>query len=138
MNQLPSSNGSAFQKKEERYGPPLEYIGEKLRSAVEAAHDNLYNIRNYVPDNLKREPEFTEQAPENIKKDILLSSASITLHYTLVSYLALYNMLGAANAKTFDEGVANKSKDELKKWLDLIEREGSVNGYQGHETKGGL
>lgn len=130
MNQLPSSNGPAFQKKEERYGPPLDYVGEKLRSAVVAAHENLYNVKNYVPTNLKREPEFTEQAPENIKNDILLSAASSTLYYTLIAYLALHNMLGAATAKTFFESVTNKNREELKKWLDLIEREGSVNGYQ--------
>ncbi len=131
MNHLPSSNGPAFQKKEERYGPPLDYIGEKLRSAVLASHDNLYNIKNYVPANLKREPEFTEQAPENIKNDLLFSSASSALYYTLIAYLALHNMLGAATTKTFYESVANKNSEELKKWLDLIEREGSVNGYQG-------
>lgn len=128
MFPFPDSNGPAFTKKEERYGPPLDYVGEKLRHAIEAAHASFNNIKDFVPTNLPREPDFNEHAPEGIKNDMLLSSAAEALHYSIVSYLALYNMLGAAKGNGTFNNIAQKSKGDLKKWLDLIEREGSASG----------
>ena len=130
MYPFPDSNGSAFMKKEQRYGPPLDYVGEKLRHAVEAAHANLSNIKNFVPANLPPSPEFNDGAPKTIKSDLLLSSASEALHYSVTSYLALYNMLGAANVNSTLQNIEEKSTSDLKKWLDLVEREGSVAGHE--------
>lgn len=123
---LPESNGPAYKKEELRFGPPLDYVGEKLRHAVESAHANFHNIFSFVPTNLSPQPQFNESAPVSIKNDMLVSSASQTLHYTVVAYLALYNMLGSANVNGTVEHIASKSTAELKKWLDLVEREGSV------------
>lgn len=127
MYPFQDSNGLAFKKKEQRYGPPLDYIGGKIRSTVEAAHENLNNIKGFVPNDLPSYPQFHEGAPQAIKNDLLLSSATQALHFSVISFLALYNMLGAAKSNSLNI-IAQKSSCELKVWLDLVEREGSVLG----------
>jgi hypothetical protein len=127
MYEIPDSNGSAYTREERRNGPPLDYVGEKLRKAVESAHATYKAVVGFVPRDLPPEPEFDPSAPSSAKFDILAHNAYYALSYSLTAFLALYNMLGVVR-DDYVEGIAAKSRDELRIWLDLIEREGSVHG----------
>lgn len=113
------TNGPAYQKEEKRFGPPLEYVGEKLRNSVESWHEVVQNVLEYIPEDLST-------GRLSIKKDLLLSPAHYGFYNALVAFLALHNMLGSANSPSLVNEHASKSKDDFKLWLDFIEREGSV------------
>lgn len=115
------TNGPSFQKEESRFGPPLVYVGEKLRNSVETWHNIVQNILIHVPDDLS-------SGRLSVKKDLLLSPAHYGFYSALVSFLALHNMLGSANSLSLVNDHASKSKEEFKLWLDFVEREGSVTG----------
>ena len=46
------TNGPAYQKEQKRFGPPLEYVGEKLRNSVESWHEVLQNVSENIADDL--------------------------------------------------------------------------------------
>ena len=121
-------NGSAYTTTETRNGVPIDYVGEKLRRAVEAAHDNLRNIKRFVPDDLSAAPQFQEYAPRGVKNDLLLSSAISAFDYSLNAYLALHNMLGTMQNRSIIEELEKKNFEELQQWLNTIESEGTVLG----------
>lgn len=130
MLELPDSNGNAYIITEHRRGPPLEYVGEKIRKSLEASHSLYKDILRFVPNNLPIAPQFKESAPTTIKFDMLASNAHYALHNSIVAFLALHNMLGAVKGDYVSD-IAARSKDDLTVWLNLIEREGSVNGING-------
>ena len=121
-------NGSAYTRTESRNGVPLDYVGEKLRHAVESAHENLRNIKRFVPENLPAAPEFQYYVPNGIKNDLLLSSANNAFSYSLQAYLALHNMLGKMEIGSIEAELEKKNFQELRRWLNAIEKEGSVLG----------
>lgn len=121
-------NGSAYTTTESRKGVPLDYVGEKLRYAVESAHENLRNIKRFVPENLPAAPELQYYVPNGIKNDLLLNSASHTFSYSLHAYLALHNMLGELQIGNIEAELEKKNFQELRLWLNTIENEGGVLG----------
>lgn len=113
------TNGPAYQKEQKRFGPPLEYVGEKLRNSVESWHEVLQNVSENIADDLS-------SGRLSVKKDLLLSPAHYGFYNALIAFLALHNMLGSAQSPSLVSEHASKSKDEFKLWLDFIEREGSI------------
>lgn len=86
-------NAGAYEKEEKRKGPPLGYVGEKLRRAVESAHGTYQAIDSNVPDNLPQ-PAKVRGSAYSTKQDGILSPAFSTFLFSLTAFLALYNMLG--------------------------------------------
>jgi hypothetical protein len=86
-------NAGAYEKDEKRKGPPLGYVGEKLRRAVESAHDTYQAIDRDDPDNLPQ-PAKARGSAYSTKQDGILSPAYSTFIYSLTAFLALYNILG--------------------------------------------
>lgn len=123
-----STNGDAYQRKEVRVGPPLDYVGEKLKSSLEYHHEMLNNIKACVPDGLPLPPEYREDAPLSVKTDFLATPAFVAFYYQVVAFAALFNMLGSIRSSKDVQKLADMPKEEFKKWLIIIEREGSVLG----------
>jgi hypothetical protein len=111
---LVASNGPAYQRDEVRHGPPLDYIGEKARNALEATH--------------RANREFRElQAASEDDLEALDLQLRVAFGYQLKAHLALYNMLGSCDNNAGERLLA-MSHDEFDRWLDFIEREGSTTG----------
>lgn len=104
-----SSNGPAYTIQQARQGVPLSYVGGKLANAIEEL--NCY----------------ARQHPEH--RDGLLAA----MHYSLVAYLGLHNMLAKANDRTLAPRMLCASREELDLWLALVEREGAVEGLADGE-----
>ena len=95
------ANGPAYQRPELRVGPPLDYVAEKLRRSLEHQH----------------------RALAETSQDALAA-----FHYALVAYLALNNMLAAANPPSFSTRLAQMTPDQFVHWLDAVDSGGSVLG----------
>lgn len=104
---LGDSNAGAYQRVEERTGPPLAYVAEKSRCAIEQIHAVYLQIGD---DGGARGP------------------AQAAFHYALVSYLALNNMLTLAGDHRVVTRLLAMPPGELTKWLDAVDAEGSVTG----------
>lgn len=117
-------NGGAYEKREERVGPPLTYLGEKLESSLLASHEVMRNITRYVPDDLIGN-DAMQRAGLKVRDDYLLAPARSAFWYTLVAYLGLYNMLGLATQEMV-ERLLHFTPEELRGWLRRIEREGTT------------
>lgn len=99
-----SSNGPAYTIQQAREGVPLSYVGEKLTHAIEELNRHA-----------RRHPE---------QRDGLLAA----MHYSLVAYLGLHNMLAKANDRTLAARMLSANREELERWLELVRREGDVQG----------
>lgn len=99
-----NANGAAYTLREDRHGVPLVYVAEKLGSAVEALHS------------------YGQRHPE--ARDELM----LPMYYLLVSHLGLHNMLGKANDHSLTARLLNGSRESLEAWLQLLDREGDVQG----------
>ncbi|MHB1342702.1 MAG: hypothetical protein ACYC5F_11140 [Thermoleophilia bacterium] len=121
------SNGGAFRKDEIRSGPPLDYVAEKARSGIEQLHRLLASIDALAPSDLPQ-PAGVAGTTFLSRADSLRGPAHAAFHYAIVSYLALNNMLHLANDRRHLESLSSMSWGELDKWLDVIDREGSVTG----------
>ncbi|HEY5541076.1 MAG TPA: hypothetical protein VIL41_06450, partial [Coriobacteriia bacterium] len=104
---LGDSNAGAYQRVEERTGPPLEYVAEKSRGAIEQIHAVYLQLGD----------DSSARAP-----------AQAAFHYALVSYLALNNMLTLAGDHRVATRLLAMPPDELTRWLDAVDAEGSVTG----------
>lgn len=105
MDQLPlSANGPAYEKGENRHGVPLDYVAEKLGSAILALHS--FGLTN--PD-----------------MKVELQGA---MYYQLVAFLALNNMLAAANDRTLTDRIFNFNRKEVEQWINLVHQQGDVSG----------
>jgi hypothetical protein len=108
-------NDGAYEKEEQRTGPPLDYVAEKFRRSIELTHYLL----NLIP---------TSNALGADAKDLLLAQAEGALRYQLTGYLALKNLLALVNEPGFFERVRAYSRDDFRDWLDRIDQQGSVHG----------
>jgi hypothetical protein len=59
---LGDSNAEAFQHAEERTGPPLAYVAEKARHAIEQIHIAHGSINALVPDDFPQPEELLAYA----------------------------------------------------------------------------
>lgn len=101
------ANGPAYTSSQKRHGVPLDYVGEKLSSAIEELH------------------RFAANHPQQ-RADLIAP-----MYYLLVAHLGLHNMLAKANDRTLASRLLQGTSDELRSWLAVIEREGDVAGLAG-------
>ena len=101
-------NDGAYEKGQNRVGPPLEYVAEKIRRALESSHQLLTDLGKVGGG------------------DSLLSSARYAFHYQLTGYLALNNLLALANDHEIAQRLEGYSRQEFTEWLDRIDQQGSV------------
>jgi len=101
------SNAGAYRLAEERTGPPLSYVAEKLRGALEQVHRVHAQLG---------------------ADDAARASAHAAFHYALIAYLALNNMLTLAGDHNVATRLLAMSAAELDRWLDTVDAEGSVTG----------
>ena len=101
------ANGPAYTTAQQRHGVPLVYVGEKLGHAIEELH------------------HFARHHPQQRQALVAL------MHYLLVAYLGLHNMLAKANDRSLALRLLEGSEADLRSWLALIEREGDVAGLAG-------
>ena len=99
-----NANGPAYTSREDRHGVPLDYVAEKLGSAIEELH------------------RFGQHHAGD--RAGLLSA----MHYALVAHLGLHNMLGKAGDRTLASRLLNGTSKELHAWLHVVAREGDVRG----------
>jgi hypothetical protein len=105
MNQLPmSANGPAYETVENRHGVPLDYVAEKLGCAILELHSVGFS---------------------NPDMKVELHGA---MYYQLVAFLALNNMLAAANDQTLTDRIFNFNRTEAERWINLVHRQGDVSG----------
>lgn len=109
-------------------GPPLDYIGEKLKSSLECQHGILENIKTCVPDNLPLPTHYQQGSKLSVKTDLLASPAFTAFYFQVVAFAALFNMLGSIRSPDDAVKLAEMPKKDFLRWLDIIEREGSVLG----------
>ncbi len=120
-------NAGAYEKEETRTGPPLSYVGEKLRGAVESAHRTYRSIERDVPDDLPQ-PSGAKGTSYSTKQDGLISPGYSSYRYSLTAFLALYNQLGRISAQKKIAALLELDPRDFSDWLDSVEREGSVIG----------
>lgn len=102
------SNNGAYQRVEQRTGPPLAYVAEKTRHAIEAIHTVFWSLDDEGGDR---------------------ASVQAAFHYSVVAYLALHNMLGQVADPGAVVRLLAMPPQELSRWLDVIAAEGSVTGH---------
>ena len=124
---LGDSNGPAYQKTEERHGPPLEYVAEKARHSLEHLHEVLRLTEEHARGGLSR-PEAPNGTAVSPMHGSLLTSTRAAFHYGLVAYLALENMLNLANDHNLVDRLLHMSTTEFRSWLEAVGAEGSVTG----------
>ncbi len=115
-------NGPAYRKEEIRNGPPLEYVSEKIRNALDEQHKLLKDIEcnpQFWPDLERRQLET---------ECLVYRSAISSFNYQITAFLALHNMLGVNSGYDYTQRLCSMSRDEFEQWLEFIEREGSVSG----------
>jgi hypothetical protein len=108
-------NDGAYEKRETRTGPPLDYVAEKFRGSMECTH--------YLIHLIKRTGSVTAE-----DKDTILSQARGALRYQLTGYLALKNMLALANDQELFRRLEGYSYDDFHDWLDRIDQQGTTTG----------
>lgn len=99
-----NANGPAYTSQQRRDGVPLSYVGEKLGRAIEELQRHG-----------QRHPEQRQE---------LLPS----MHYLLVAFLGLHNMLAKANDRSLAGRLLDSTNDALDAWLALVESDGDVEG----------
>ena len=109
-------NADAYETEEHRRGPPLSYVGEKARAALEQIHGLCRDLQG---------------APEEVQSR-LVSGANGAFYYALVSFLALYNSMGRLGEWERQQEKIKALRElpgtAFEEWLDSIEEEGSVTG----------
>lgn len=107
-DELPlDANGPAYTASQQRHGVPLDYVGEKLSSAI-------YELHKFAVSHPHQRPELTGP-----------------MYYLLVAHLALHNMRAKANDRTLAARLLAGTYEDLRSWLGVVEREGDVAGLAG-------
>lgn len=101
-----NANGPAYEKGQERHGVPLDYVSDKLGNAILGLH----SVAQSNPD--------------------LAEDLHGTMYYQLVAFLALNNMLGAANDRALTGRLLGSTRVEIERWINLVHRQGDVSGIQ--------
>jgi hypothetical protein len=120
-------NGPGYTQTETRTGPPLIYVAEKLRASIEALHSLHTLALMDLPDDLPCPERHRMKWPSyNPKDDSVLGSCYSAFRCAVISYLALKNLLGMANDNGIFERLLEMHSEDFSRWLDGIDREGSV------------
>ncbi|SOE56137.1 hypothetical protein SAMN05446635_1015 [Burkholderia sp. OK233] len=111
MNLPLSPNGAAYTTRETRDGVPLSYISEKLAYAIEDTH-----------------------AAAQAHPEMRLRLSHVMYSQTL-AFLALHNMLGAADDSGLPERLLDLDRRELRKWINAVVTYGDLLGVGGIGTR---
>jgi hypothetical protein len=115
-------NGGAYEKTEVRTGPPLSYVSEKLRRALEEIHMGHWEFVTYQSNHtLPSEPDRARPGPEDVRRRL-----QAAFRVAAVAFCALSNALAHANPADFYERLLALRRDDFSDWLDEIERGGTV------------
>jgi len=124
-------NAGAYEKEEFRKGPPLTYVGEKVRVALYHVHGLCRAVRNTASTAPSADPALDNRSAVHNQSE-LIGRADAAFYYALVSFLALYNSLGRLGDWEEQEqklrALRELSRESFDDWLDSIESEGSVTG----------
>ncbi len=104
------ANGPAYEKSEHRHGVPLDYVADKLGNAI----TELHSVASSTPG--------------------LIEVLHAPMYYQLVAFLALNNMLGAANDRELTSRILKSSRSDVQRWIDLVHVQGDVSGVWGSAT----
>lgn len=115
--QFSDPNGGAYETREQRVGLPLGYVAQKSRVALAELHDLYTSLLN---------PPLQEATA--MSHEELIGHVQAATWYTLVSHLALTSMLGQLPDGAAAERFLAYSRDDFRRWLDVVDREGSVTG----------
>jgi hypothetical protein len=118
-------NGPAYERTEERTGPPLDYVAEKLGHCLHALHGQHRAVAQ-LPADLPT-PGKAAGKPQPLKES-LLSPGRYAFHYGVVAFLALHNILALANDHGLEDRLLGMSDEEFEAWMERIREEGSVTG----------
>ena len=130
-------NGPAYRTGEHRVGPPLDYVGEKLRRGLECQHGVLHALSRAAAAAGRDGAGGAVDAGAGAKSggaapapsfEVLAAAARIAFDYQLTAFLALYNTLGAKGDADAVDRLAAMTPDAFRRWLGFVEREGSVTG----------
>lgn len=108
-------NAGAYEKQEQRSGPPLTYVAEKFRHSLEGLHRAIRTMRVALKGDTARADQTVFQA-------------RYAFYSAVVGYLALHNMLALASEHDISERLLRYSEDDFADWLNRIDTEGSVTG----------
>ena len=114
-------NGGAWRRDERRTGPPLDYVGEKLRLGLGCQHGLLHALGR--TDDARRPDAEGASGP-----GVSVLAARLSFGYQLTAYLALYNMLGARGSEDELDRLVAMAPEDFRRWLAFVAREGSVSG----------
>lgn len=103
-----SSNGPAYTTLEIREGVPLSYVSEKLMHAIEDTHA----VGQAYPEARKR--------------------LAHVMYSQTKAFLALHNLLGAANAPGLPERLLEMNRQELGRWIAAVITNGDLLGMTDH------
>lgn len=120
-------NDSAYTHTETRTGPPLTYVGEKLRSTIQSLHSLHTLALMDLSDDLPCPERHRAAWPTyNPKDESILSPCYMAFRTAIIAYAALYNMLAMVGDNDIFERLLEMPEDNFRRWLDDIDREGSV------------
>ena len=112
-------NADAYETDEHRRGPPLSYVAEKARAALEQIHGLCRDLKPR-----SRDGQDTVES--------LAARANTAFYFALVSFLALYNSMGRLGEWERQEEKIKALRElpgsAFEEWLDSVESEGSVTG----------
>lgn len=123
----PPNGPLGYTHTETRTGPPLTYVAEKLRGCIHSLHSLHSLTLRDVPDGLPCPERFQSDYPNyDPKRGSILSPCYSAFRYAVISYLALNNLLALANEQDVFERLLAMPRADFDRWLDDIDREGSV------------
>ena len=130
---LADPNGAAYRTGERRVGPPLDYVGEKLRQGLACQHALLHALRvPGGPDDGARSDGASSGTSSGASGGpsggASAMAARLAFGYQLTAYLALYNMLGSRGSEDDVDRLVATAPGDFRRWLDFVAREGSVSG----------
>lgn len=123
---IPGSNAGAYEKEEIRVGPPLSYVGEKLRMTVECVYESCRKLKAAKESAVGCRKQAISIDGQDL--DAAWRFAVSAFRYSLTAFLALYNMLGLLADQSLCDTLLQYERKEFEQWLDRIEQEGSVTG----------
>jgi len=120
-------NIPAYTRTETRHGPPLDYISEKLSSALLELH---YLCRTILQEEIieTRIPGDTKRRMRATFEEEIECASWNVFYQTLKSFLGLNNLLSIIDEQGICEKLLAMDYDEFQKWLRYVETEGSTTG----------
>lgn len=112
-------NNGAYERPEIRHGLPLNYVSEKIGSAVESAYRSYHWLKD----------RKGNESPDDLEHQQAIASIWDTFRCATTAFLALHNMLGLIQDPDKFNSLLKLSPKRFGAWLAMVRREGSISGY---------